>query len=99
MQEYKTINWEGNTWYYKICSDIDESGFVWYWTEFYKEIPKNEYWEFWHFRIKTGKTKPNFKINDNIEKLTYSKEAVKSLLIPEFNKEKRRLEIEKGEII
>lgn len=94
----KTINWNGKTWYYKIKWDTFE-GFDTSWTEFYKNPTKKvrKWWLFGDF-IEVENDEPDFECQD-IENESLSKEDVKRILSRYLNREDRKLEIEKGEII
>lgn len=95
----KKIEFEGDTWYYKVKWDASEYG-SFCWTEFFKNptMKVRKYWLFGEW-VDEENDKPDFKISRNIEDPFYTKEQIRELIAPNMRMEKRKLEIEKGEII
>lgn len=100
----KKLEFEGDVWYYKIKSEKssceDGCNCDYKWTEFYKNSKTTmKKWLLWGNLIEVDNYNPDFILYYNIEDPSYSKETVRKLISPYLGQEKRKIEIEKGEII
>ena len=95
----KKLEFEGDTWYYKIKYDASEFG-EYSWTEFFKTpTMKVKKYLLFGSLVEKENNKPDFKISRDIEDPFYSKEQIRDLVAPYMRLEKRNSEIKQGEII